>query len=115
MSGGMEELCLRLLDLARRQKAAVEAGDIDEASVLALHRQEVLMEIRKIDGAAGAGKPAAPASVIREILAVDGEAEKAARARLGEVSFKLSKINTFKVLCQGAVDMALHRGDVQAP
>jgi len=38
MSERLEGLCLILLDLARRQKAAVEAGNVEEASVLALPR-----------------------------------------------------------------------------
>lgn len=106
MSEGLEGLCLRLLDLARRQKAAVEAGNIEEASALALHRQEVLLKIQKNDAAGEGGKPSAPASLIREILALDAEAEKAAKAQLEEVTVKLGKLNTFKLLCRGAVDGA---------
>ncbi len=113
MSGEMEALCLRLLDLARKQKVAIEAGNLDEVLTLAGTRQQVLREIQKIDGSPGIagadGKPAAPASVIREILALDEAASAIVKGGLRDVSEKLSKINTFKVVCQGAVDGARAR------
>lgn len=115
MSGGMEALCLRLLELARKQKALVEAGNAEEASALAVRRHQVLLEIQKFDGAGGGGKPAAPAVVLREILALDEAAGKVVRAELEEVSMKLSKINTFKVLCRGAIDAARNHGGVPTP
>jgi hypothetical protein len=104
-----------MLDLARSQKAAVEAGDIEEASALAVRRQQVLAAIQKIDAAGGDGKPSAPASLIREILALDAEAEKATKARMEEVSVKLNKINTFRVVCRAAVDGARPRRHLSNP
>ena len=115
MSGRMEALCLRLLDLARKQKAAVEAGNLDEASVLASQRQQILLEIQKFDSPGANRKPAAPASVLREILALDEAAGRVVRDGLKEVSVKLSQINTFKVICQGAVDAARNRNGVPTP
>ena len=113
MSGEMQALCLRLLDLARRQKNAIEAGNLDEVLTLAGTRQQVLREVQKIDGSPGIsradGKPAAPVSVIREILAIDEAASAIVKDGLRDASEKLSKINTFKVVCQGAVDGARAR------
>lgn len=115
MSGEMEGLCLRLLDLARKQKAAIEAGDIDEAMSLSGARSDVLAEIRKTDRGAGDGMPEVPVSVIREILSVDRKASAVVEAGKRDISKKLNSINTFRVICQGAVDTARHRGGVQAP
>ena len=113
MSEGMEALCLRLLDLAREQKAAVEAGNIDEAMTLAGKRQDVIAEIRKTNRVVANGMPEVPVSVIREILSVDREASAVLEAGKRDVSNKLSRINTFKVVCQGAVDGA--RARILAP
>lgn len=110
MSGGMEALCLRLLDLARKQKAAVEAGNIDEAMSLSGDRHDVLAELRKTGCGPGKGEPEVPASVIREILSIDRIAMGVVEAEKLDISDKLSRINTFKVLCGGAVDGARARG-----
>ena len=116
MSDGTEALFLRLLDLARRQKAGIEAGNIDEATTLAETRLEVFRKIREIygpTGSAGAdGMPAAPAAVIRQILAIDAEAAGIARDQSQATSLKLSKINTFKTYCQGVVEEARLRSTV---
>ncbi len=119
MSGGMEALCLRLLDLSRRQKAAIDAGNLDEVLTLAETRREVLQDIQKIDGSMGAsgtdGKPAIPAPVIREILTLDEAASAIIKEGMKDVSNKLNRINTFKVFCQGAVDEARARNVVSNP
>ncbi|MBE0603840.1 MAG: hypothetical protein IH611_09445 [Deltaproteobacteria bacterium] len=110
MSDGTEALFLRLLDLARRQKAGIEAGNLDEASTLAETRLQVFREIQGIYGPAGSagadGMPAAPAAVIRQILSIDAEAAGIAREQSQATSLKLSKINTFKTYCQGVVEEA---------
>jgi hypothetical protein len=108
MSGEMKTLCLRLAELARMQRGALEAGDLDQVLELAGTRQQVLREIQKFDGSSDAvgtdGNPSAPASVLREILSIDRESEDIARAGLRDAAIKLGEINTFKVFCQGAVD-----------
>src|SRR5690606_35515915 len=106
MSAAGEARYLRLLDLARNQKAAVEAGDIDEAMTLVGKRQDVLAEIRKADRIAADGVPEAPVSVIRQILSVDREASAVLEAGKRDISNELNRINTFNVLFQGAVDDA---------
>ena len=110
MSDGTEALFLRLLDLARRQKAAIEAGNIDEGSTLAETRRQVFEEIRKIYGTAGVagadGIPAATVAVIRKVLSIDAEAAGITRDKMQSTSLKLSKINTFKTYCQGVVEEA---------
>jgi hypothetical protein len=119
MNRGTEVLCLRLLDLARKQKAAIEAGNLDEVLTLAGTRQQVLREIQKIDGSPGGagadGKPTAPAAVLRQVLAIDEEVAGVVRADLEDTSLKLSKINTFKTFCQGVVDEARLRRAVPNP
>lgn len=109
MSAASEALFLRLLDLARKQKAAVEAGNLEEALSLADGRQRLLLEIQKLDGAGRDGKPAFPAAVIRQVLSIDAEAASVARGEMQETSLKLGKINTFKTCCQGIVDEARFR------
>jgi len=106
MSERLEGLCLSLLDLARRQKAAVEAGNVEEASVLALDRRQVLAEIQKFDGAGKPGTPGLPAAVIRQVMSLDGQASDLVRAKMTDISKKLSKINTFKVVCRGVCEEA---------
>ncbi len=110
MNGEMETLCLRLRDLARQQKAAFEAANLDEILTLAETRQGVLQEIQKTDGspgaAAGSGRSDALAAVLREILTIDKEAEEIARVRMQDISLKLSKINTFKVFFRDIADGA---------
>ena len=112
----MKTLCLRLLDLARRQKAAVEAGNLDEALTLAGTRQQLLQEIQKLVGSRGVagadGKPAVPTYVIRQVLSIDAEAASFAREEMQVTSLKISKINTFKTFCQGIVDEARLRSPV---
>lgn len=116
MSGAMEAACLRLLDLARKQKAALEAGALDEVLALAGTRQKLLLEIQKIDGSPGRrgkeGMPALPDSLVRQILSTDEEAADLARSRMRGVSIEISEINTLKVRYQGAVDGARPRGGV---
>jgi hypothetical protein len=106
---------LRLRDLARELKAAVESGKLEEAAFLAGRRGDLLRDIQKIDASAGVRKPAVPEDMIREIMALDEEAVRALKAGMREVSGKLEKINTFKVLCQGAIDGARTRGGATAP
>jgi hypothetical protein len=126
MSGGMEALCLRLLDLARGQKAALEAGNLDEVLILVVKRQQVLRAIQKIDGSASGqagpgnsfgadGEPASSAALIREVLSIDEEAGAIARAGMQDASIKLGKINTFKVVCQGVFDASPPRSTVPVP
>ncbi|MEW6721162.1 MAG: flagellar protein FliT [Thermodesulfobacteriota bacterium] len=116
MSDGMEAACLRLLDLARKQKDALDAGALDEVIALADMRQKLLLEIQKIDGSPGHkgqdGKPAFPVSLIRRILSTDEETAELARSRMRGISIKISEINTLKVCYQGAVDGARPRGGV---
>jgi hypothetical protein len=119
MSVKLKTLCLRLAELARMQKDALEAGNLDEVLELAGTRQKILREIQKFDGSAGAagadGNPAAPASILREILSIDKEAEGIAQAGLRDASMKLGKINTFRVFCQGVFDEAQLRSATPKP
>jgi hypothetical protein len=119
MSGTLKTLCLRLAELARMQKTALEAGNLDEVLELAGMRQQILREIQKFDGSAGTaggdGEPAAPSSVLREILSIDQEAEGIAQAGLREASMKLGRINTFRVFCQGVFDEAQLRSATPKP
>jgi len=106
MTGEVESLCLRLLDLARGQKAAIEAGDLDEVLALAEKRQGVIVQIQKIDSSGAAGRPAVPEPVVRQIRSIDEEAGGMVKEQLREVSDKLNEINTLKVLCRGVFEEA---------
>ena len=64
---------------------------------------QLFLEIQHTDAPAGVRKPAVPEDVVREILALDEEAVRGLKAGMQEISRRLEKINTFKVLCQGAL------------
>ncbi len=90
MKERMETLCLRLLDLARAQMTALEAGDIDEALALAGKRQQVTGEIQKI----GAKFPV-PAS-LASLAALDGELAAKVRAEMEATRKSLLNIQKTK-------------------
>ncbi|MBE0569816.1 MAG: hypothetical protein IH576_04160 [Deltaproteobacteria bacterium] len=115
MNEVLEALCLRLLDLARGQKSALDAGNLDEVLALAEKRQRILREIQKIDSPGTVGKSTGLTSVIRQVLSLDGEAGGVARAQMQVISKKTNEFNTFKVFCQGVLDEARLRGVVPAP
>ena len=111
MNAETEALWISLRDLALEQKAAVEAGNLDETEAIAERRQQILLDIQKTDALSGEGKSAAPELLVREIMAIDEEAMKVLKTGMQEVSNELENINTFKVLFQGAIDGARSPGD----
>ena len=110
-----EALWIRLRDLALSQRAAVVAGNLEEAGVVGEKRRQLLLDIQKNDVFFSAEKPDELKSLVREILAIDEEVVKALKAAMQEVSRELENINTFKVLFHGAVDGARSRGGDPAP
>ncbi|MCL1925803.1 MAG: hypothetical protein FWF95_01525 [Syntrophorhabdaceae bacterium] len=115
MNPETEALWTSLRDLALEQKAAVEAGNLDEAGAIAEKRRQILLDIQKNDTLSGEGKSSAPELMVREILAIDEEAVKVLKTGMQEVSQELENINTFKVLFQGAIDGIRSSGGSSAP
>ncbi|MCL2102599.1 MAG: hypothetical protein FWH25_01020 [Syntrophorhabdaceae bacterium] len=112
MSMETEALWISLRDLALEQKAAVEAGNLEEAEVLGEKRRQAFLDIQKNDASfSGVGKLAVPEHIVREISAIDEEAVKVLKTNMREVSQELENINTFKVLFQGAIDSSRSPGD----
>ena len=115
MSAETEALWISLRNLALEQKAAVEAGNLDEAEALAERRRQILLDIQKNDTLSGEARFVAPELLVREILAIDEEAMKVLKTEMQEVSHELENINTFKVLFQGAIDGVRAPGDASTP
>ena len=115
MNPETEALWISLRDLALSQKAAVIAGNLDEAGVVGEKRRQLLLDIQKNDVSFDAQQSDALKSLVREILVIDEEAVKALKAGMQEASHELENINTFKVLFHGAVDGARSRGGDPAP
>jgi len=111
LSQETEALWISLRDLALEQKAAVEVGNLDEASALGERRRQILLDIQKNDVPSKEGMSVKPETLIREILAIDEEAVKILKAGMEEVSHELENVNTFKVLFQGAIDGVRSPGD----
>jgi hypothetical protein len=111
MSGRMDTLCLRLLDLARAQHAALAEGHLDEVLALFGERLAIEMamkEIQKFDASGIAREPLgqsidrnfgernalsdANRSAIEEICSVDGEMTASVLAAMSEITEMLRVI-----------------------
>ena len=79
----MEALCLRLLDLARAQHAALAAGNLDEALTLMEKRQSVCEEIGRI------GDGNVRQDAVRQVLSIDRAICGAVRDGIAEIRSRL--------------------------
>ena len=106
MNPETEALLIRLRDLALEQKAAIVAGNLDEAESFGQQRQQLLDDIQQSFVTYGADKPEALEAMIREINDIDEEAVQVLKAGMQEVTHDLENINTYRVLFRGAIDSA---------
>ena len=92
MNGRAGTLCLELLDLARAQRAAIEAGNVDEALALMRKRQGIVAEIQKID------TPQRLSDEIGRVLSVDCEVDLLIRNDLEATHRKLEALQNARIL-----------------
>jgi len=112
MSDCADTLLLELVDLARAQKAALDAGNVDEAMALASKRQILARDIQKNDmrknarelsgqtfdggGDTRGGMPDTLRSTVEKILSVDREMMASVRAEMSAISDNLNCIGKLK-------------------
>jgi hypothetical protein len=103
MSGRIDMLCLRLIDLARAQHAALAEGKLDEALALMEKRQSVIDEIRRTGGGP------VRRDVIRETLSIDDDICSAVRSGMKDISSVLDGIEKLKRYCRDAASRGSDR------
>jgi hypothetical protein len=102
MSERMDTLCLRLVDLARAQHAALAAGNLDEALALLEKRQCVIDEIRRT------GDGPVRREAIRETLSIDDDICSAVRSGMKDIVSMLDGIEKLKRYCRDAASRGMN-------